>query len=118
MLKIAPLSSRLRWIGLAWLFAVLASCSDVGGAPPDSGEAPVDAGVAPPVYHPAVKLLVFSDPHYFDPSLGTTGSAFETYLASDRKLIAESDAIMRAMVGLVATENPQVVLVSGDLTKD
>jgi hypothetical protein len=119
MPKIAPLSSQLRWICLAGLFAVLAACSDdSGGVPPDSGEAPLDSGGAPPVYHPAVKLLVFSDPHYFDPSLGTTGSAFETYLASDRKLIAESDAIMRAMVRLVATENPQVVLVSGDLTKD
>jgi hypothetical protein len=42
--------------------------------------------------------MVFSDPHYFDPSLGTTGAAFDAYLASDRKLIAESDAIMRAMV--------------------
>jgi 3',5'-cyclic AMP phosphodiesterase CpdA len=62
--------------------------------------------------------MVFSDPHYFDPSLGTTGAAFEAYLASDRKLIAESDAIMRAMVAQVEAQNPQVVLVSGDLTKD
>jgi len=69
-------------------------------------------------YHPAVKLMVFSDPHYFDPSLGTTGAAFDAYLASDRKLIAESDAIMRAMVAQVQAQNPQVVLVSGDLTKD
>ena len=77
-----------------------------------------DASGSPPAYAPALKMLVFSDPHYFDPSLGTTGSAFAKYLASDRKLIAESDAIMRAMVGLVQAENPQVVLVSGDLTKD
>ena len=76
-----------------------------------------DAGTLP-VYAPTARLLVFSDPHYFDPSLGTSGPAFESYLAHDRKLIAESDAIMRALVGLVATENPQVVLVSGDLTKD
>ena len=63
-------------------------------------------------------MLVFSDPHYFDPSLGTSGAAFETYLAQDRKLIAESDAIIRAMVAQVEAQNPQVVLVSGDLTKD
>jgi DNA repair exonuclease SbcCD nuclease subunit len=62
--------------------------------------------------------MVFSDPHYFDPSLGASGAAFETYLAHDRKLIAESDAIMRAMVARAFAENPQVVLVSGDLTKD
>ena len=40
------------------------------------------------------KFLVISDPHYFDPELGTSGSAFEEYLEGDRKLIAESDAIM------------------------
>jgi hypothetical protein len=96
--------SRHRLVWLACLLACAPSCSDNSGTPP--------------VYHPAVKLLVFSDPHYFDPSLGTTGAAFDTYLAHDRKLIAESDAIMRAMVTQVAAQDPQVVLVSGDLTKD
>jgi len=93
-----------RWGWLLCLLAGVPACSD------DTGSLPV--------YHPAVKLLVFSDPHYFDPSLGTSGSAFAAYLASDRKLIAESDAIIRAMVAQVAAEDPQVVLVSGDLTKD
>lgn len=72
----------------------------------------IDGAAAP------VRLLVLSDPHYYDPALGTTGSAFATYTTRDRKLIAESDAIMRAMVATVQAENPQVVLVSGDLTKD
>ena len=67
---------------------------------------------------PKVKLFVFSDPHYYDPSLGTTGSAFADYVAHDRKLIAESDAILRALVAAVNAENPDVVLISGDLTKD
>jgi DNA repair exonuclease SbcCD nuclease subunit len=66
----------------------------------------------------AVRLLVLSDPHYYDPALGTTGSAFAAYTARDRKLIAESDAIMRDMVTAVEAEAPQVVLISGDLTKD
>ncbi len=47
---------------------------------------------------PRVELLVSSDPHYYDPSLGTTGTAFDSYVAHDRRLIAESDAIMRALV--------------------
>jgi hypothetical protein len=118
MLKIAPLFLRSRRILFACLLIVTSSCNGSDGVSPDAGTAPLDAGGVAPVYHPAVKLLVFSDPHYFDPSLGTTGSAFESYLASDRKLIAESDAIMRAMVGQVEAVNPQVVLVSGDLTKD
>lgn len=71
-----------------------------------------------PLASPTAKLLVFSDPHYFAPTLGTSGPAFEAYLTHDRKLIAESDAILRAMVGLVEAENPDVVLVAGDLTKD
>lgn len=72
----------------------------------------LDGAVAP------VRLLVLSDPHYYDPALGTSGSAFAAYTAHDRKLIAESDAIMRAMVTAVQAEKPQVVLISGDLTKD
>ena len=65
-----------------------------------------------------LRLLVLSDPHYFDPALGTTGSAFAAYVDHDRKLVAESDAVMRAMVAAVQTENPLAVLISGDLTKD
>ena len=118
MLKIAPLFLWSRRILFACLLIVTSSCNGSDGVSPDAGTVPLDAGGVAPVYHPAVKLLVFSDPHYYDPSLGTTGSAFESYLASDRKLIAESDAILRAMVGQVEAVNPQVVLVSGDLTKD
>ncbi|MCX7880231.1 MAG: metallophosphoesterase [Ignavibacteria bacterium] len=65
-----------------------------------------------------VKIIVFSDPHLYDPSLGTTGEAFEKYLASDRKLIAESDAILQAMISKIEEEKPDLVLVPGDLTKD
>ena len=67
---------------------------------------------------PTVKVLVFSDPHYYDPSLGTTGTAFDSYVAHDRKLIAESDAVLRAVVSVVDVVNPEVVLIAGDLTKD
>ena len=74
---------------------------------------------APGASHaPTARIMVFSDPHYFASSLGSTGAAFQDYLAQDRKLIAESDALMRTMVGLVETEDPDIVLVSGDLTKD
>lgn len=66
----------------------------------------------------SVKIAVFSDPHLFDPSLGNTGAAFEEYLAGDRKLIAESYAITESVVNSLLTESPDVVLVTGDLTKD
>ena len=78
-----------------------------------------DSSHGPSVFPtPTVKLMVFSDPHYYDPSLGTSGAAFDNYVAHDRKLIAESDAVMRALVSAVNAENPDVVLIPGDLTKD
>lgn len=77
-----------------------------------------DDGGTAPVYAPTAKLMVWSDTHYFDPALGATGPAFESYLAADRKLIAESDAILRALMTTAAVENSQFVLISGDLTKD
>ncbi|HJX66600.1 MAG TPA: metallophosphoesterase [Polyangia bacterium] len=82
--------------------------------------APACGGASSPSLAPAptVKLMVFSDPHYYDPSLGTTGAAFDSYVAHDRKLVAESDAVLRALVSAVNAENPDVVLIPGDLSKD
>ncbi|WP_292000935.1 alkaline phosphatase [Chlorobium sp.] len=65
-----------------------------------------------------IKISVISDPHYFAPSLGTTGDAFEAYLALDRKMIAESDAILQSALDIVKSENPDILLIPGDLTKD
>jgi len=46
------------------------------------------------------------------------GKALETYLNGDRKLLLESDALLRKTVQLLLQENPDVVLIPGDLTKD
>lgn len=64
------------------------------------------------------KIGVFSDPHYFDPSLGTTGAAFEEYISRDRKLLAESDAILNSTISELILEDVDIVLIPGDLTKD
>lgn len=65
-----------------------------------------------------IGFAVFSDPHYYDSALGTTGEAFEAYLNSDRKMIRESEAILNAAISGMKQDNIQFVLVSGDLTKD
>lgn len=69
-----------------------------------------------------VRFAVFSDPHFYDPSLGTEGPAFEAYLAQDRKLLRESEALTQAMVDnliKIHQNNPlDFVLVPGDLSKD
>jgi hypothetical protein len=69
---------------------------------------------------PVAKICIISDPHYMAPSLLETNenSHFQTYLAHDRKLIEESHAIMVATVDAIIAERPDVLLVSGDMTKD
>nr|WP_319395633.1 choice-of-anchor I family protein [uncultured Desulfobacter sp.] len=70
----------------------------------------------------AVRFAVFADPHYYDTDLGTEGTAFETYLAQDRKLIRESEALTKAVIEKIITANAETpidfVIVPGDLTKD
>jgi predicted phosphodiesterase len=65
------------------------------------------------------RYAVLSDPHVYDTSLGTTGTAFEDYLAHDRKMLAESTEIMEKMVEeLIKVDNLDFVIIPGDLTKD
>lgn len=68
--------------------------------------------------YPETSFVVFSDPHLYDPALGTEGQAFEDYLDNDRKLLRESTEIMEAAVVAIESEKATIVLVPGDLTKD
>lgn len=72
---------------------------------------------AAPAY-PETNFVVFSDPHIYDPSLGTEGKAFESYLSADRKLLRESTEIMDAAIAAIKNEKASFVLVPGDMTKD
>ena len=70
-------------------------------------------------HFPKLKLAVFSDTHYFAPSLLVNdGLAFQSYLAADRKMLVQSQAILDEMIAEVKQAQPQIVLVTGDLTKD
>ncbi|MBM3143142.1 MAG: metallophosphoesterase [Chloroflexi bacterium] len=68
--------------------------------------------------YPKTSFIVFSDPHIYDPTLGTEGKAFEDYLADDRKLLRESTEILEAAIAAIKSEKASFVLVPGDLTKD
>jgi len=68
--------------------------------------------------YPETSFVVFSDPHIYDPALGTEGQAFEDYLADDRKLLRESTEIVEAAVAAIVDEEAVLVFVPGDLTKD
>lgn len=69
--------------------------------------------------NPIVKMAVISDLHVMAPELLVKeGKAFEDYLVRDRKMLRESLEILDTLVGDILTLKPQLVLVTGDLTKD
>jgi len=77
------------------------------------------SGVSPlPNTPQATRFAVLSDLHVFDTSLGSSGAAFEAYIAADPKMLAQSEAILDAAIDGIAAQNVQFVLVAGDLTKD
>lgn len=65
-----------------------------------------------------LKISIISDTHFYTTALGMTGSAFESYLASDSKLLIESEPILDAALKKIIESDSNVVLVTGDLTKD
>lgn len=66
-----------------------------------------------------MKIAVMSDIHVMAPELLVEdGKAYGDYIAGDRKLLKESPEILRAAVSEILKMKPDVVLVSGDLTKD
>jgi predicted MPP superfamily phosphohydrolase len=66
-----------------------------------------------------LKIAVLSDLHYMEPSLlREDGSAFQMYLMQDPKLLAESGAILKKIIKKLLIEKPDLVLITGDLTKD
>ncbi|MCF8036729.1 MAG: metallophosphoesterase [Desulfobacteraceae bacterium] len=70
------------------------------------------------VSYPQTRFVVLSDPHYYHPSLGTSGPDFEAYIRDDRKMLAKSDEILDAAIERVSREKADFILICGDLTKD
>lgn len=68
---------------------------------------------------PRVNIAVFSDPHYFSPRLLVKrGPAFEEYLNIERKMIEEGPAILESAIRAIKNTDVDIVLITGDLTKD
>lgn len=70
------------------------------------------------IQYPATKFLVMADPHYYHPSLGTSGPDFEAYIKDDRKMLALSDEILDAAISKIRRERSDFILICGDTTKD
>jgi len=71
-----------------------------------------------PFAYPDVRFAVISDLHVYDHSLGTSGSAFEKTMHSDRKLLLDSIDLLDFAINHIINADVKFVLVSGDLTKD
>lgn len=66
-----------------------------------------------------IKISVMSDLHMFPEEFaGEQGPNFKEYLAGDRKMLVESERIIDAAIEKILAEDPDVVLIPGDLTKD
>lgn len=109
--KKRPLKDKLVLKSTALIFCLLISACPF---PPKSpGIPPADL----PSF-PAATFIVLSDLHVYDTTLGVTGRAFQEYLDTDRKLLQESAEILQTAVTRIIDEQPDFVIVAGDLTKD
>lgn len=71
-----------------------------------------------PAGGPPVKFAILADPHLYEKRLGTSGPAFEAYLAQDPKLLALSEAILDSAFRSILAQRVKFVIIVGDLTKD
>lgn len=113
----AKVLARRRLGVLAAVVAIiLVGCAETRGRFTPSDE--LRALQAVRCAYPETRFAVFSDPHLYPRSLGTTGAAFQDYLNKDRKLLVESEALLDAVVDGIGALEVDFVLVCGDLTKD
>ena len=68
---------------------------------------------------PLRRMAVLSDVHLMAPMLlKQEGKAFDDYIADDRKLLQQSPELLDSATACVMAYRPQVVLITGDLSKD
>lgn len=68
---------------------------------------------------PLHRMAIMSDVHLMAPQLLVhDGKAFDDYIANDRKLLVQSPELLDSVTKHVEGFHPQIVLITGDLTKD
>lgn len=66
-----------------------------------------------------VSFYLVTDTHYFEPSLGAEGKAFDDYMRSELYFVKESSAIVKAVFDRIAEDKEtDIVIIPGDLTKN
>ena len=66
----------------------------------------------------SIKIAVLSDTHYYPLNYVSDCEDYETYVGGDPKMLEESGSILDAALQMVREDAPDILVVSGDLTKD
>ncbi len=65
-----------------------------------------------------IKIAVLSDMHYYPVNFVSDCADYTTYVGGDPKMLEESGSIADAALDMVREDDPDILIVSGDLTKD
>lgn len=66
-----------------------------------------------------VNFYLVTDTHYFEPSLGASGKAYEQYMRREQYFMAESSDIVKAVFAEIAEDKEtELVIIPGDLSKN
>lgn len=64
------------------------------------------------------RIMVIADPHVLPQTLIEADTAFDTYMAKQRKMIDLSEPVWHALMDTATKYQPQLLLIPGDLTRD
>ena len=66
-----------------------------------------------------ISFYLLTDTHYFEPSLGASGKAFEEYMQREQYFMAESSDIVKNVFAKLAEDKSiDTVIIPGDLSKN
>ena len=103
---------------IAVLTAIFSLSACATNVPNNSHQASAGANTMKKASYPSVSFMVLSDTHLYDSSLGTSGAAWNAYMAKDRKLLKNSEETLKEVIAKITSAKPDFVLITGDLTKD
>lgn len=95
--------------------------AEAATAAADAGATAADAGTDAQAFGldgNSVKIAVLSDTHYYPLNYVSDCEDYETYVGGDPKMLEESGSILDAALQMVREDAPDILVVSGDLTKD
>ena len=115
MLKQRNVSKTLIAIGLFLALSIIGvvsvrHCREIDS--PYAPSAPIESQVE------TLRMAILSEPRVFPESLLSDSVAFAQVVSSDIAMLAKSQSILDEAIGEIIREAPDVLLVSGNLTKD